>query len=369
MFVTLLTSFQELYDIESEWNGLTSGVPFRSREWLHGWWRHYGRQRQLFTPVVFDDEDHLIGVVPLYLERSATHGNVIRPLGSGEVCSDYLSVLCDPKHETLVSNTVADFLCDEASLRWDLFHWNGVDETESAVIKLTDALAARGHLVHRRASHRCWRIELPDNWDAYLAQHSKSHRKQLRRFETRVLDTPRAELHCVDSSDELETAWKVLVDLHQRRRISLGEPGSFASEQFRSFHHEACYWLLASKMLRLYWLELDGAPIAAEYQLAGKSITYCYQAGVDPDRMAEDPGQLITMATIKRTIDEGQTALDFLRGDEPYKAHWRAVPRQTHDYRIVSRRTAAKLRHNLWMAADNMKQWVKGSMALMQGET
>jgi CelD/BcsL family acetyltransferase involved in cellulose biosynthesis len=85
--------------------------------------------------------------------------------------------------------------------------------------------------------------------------------------------------------------------------------------------------------------------------------------------MNEDPGQLITMATIQKAIEAGQQGLDFLRGDEPYKAHWRAVPRQTHDYRIVSRRTAAKLRHNLWIAADNMKHWVKGGMALMQGET
>ena len=369
MFVTLLTSFQELYDIESDWNALARGVPFRTREWLHGWWRHYGRQRQLFTPVVFDYEGQLIGVVPLYLERSASHGRVLRPLGSGEVCSDYLSVLCAPEHETLVTDAVADLLCDEPSLKWDLFHWNGVDEDDSAVKKLTDALAARGNVVHSRPAHRCWRMELPGDWESYLAQHSKSHRKQLRRFESRVLSTSRAELHCVQSSEELEKAWKILVDLHQRRRQSLGEPGSFASEQFRGFHHEACYWLLASKQLRLYWLDLDGEPIAAEYQLAGRGLTYCYQAGVDPERMAEDPGQLITMATIQKAIEEGQQGLDFLRGDEPYKAHWRAVPRQTHDYRIVSRRTAAKLRHNLWIAADNMKHWVKGGMALMQGET
>lgn len=369
MFVTLLTSFQELYDIESEWNSLARGVPFRTREWLHGWWRHYGRQRQLFTPVVFDNEDRLMGVVPLFLERSAKHGSVLRPLGCGEVCSDYLSVLCREEHETLVTDIVADFLCDEPSLRWDLFHWNGVDAEDTALKKLVAALAMRGHLTHHRPAHRCWRMELPADWETYLSCHSKSHRKQLRRFETRVLSTPRAELHCVRSSDQLERAWKILVDLHQRRRQSLGEPGSFASESFRGFHHEACYWLLASGQLRLYWLELDGEPIAAEYQLAGQGVTYCYQAGVDPTRMSEDPGQLITMATIQRAIAEGQHALDFLRGDEPYKAHWRAIPRPTYDYRIVSRRTAAKWRHNIWMAADNMKQWVKGGMALMQGET
>ena len=305
-----------------------------------------------------------MGVVPLFLERSAKHGSVLRPLGCGEVCSDYLSVLCREEHETLVTDIVADFLCDEPSLRWDLFHWNGVAVEVTALKKLVAALALCGHLTHHRPHLLV--PELPADWETYLLS-LKSHQAP-RALKQGAFHTC-AELHCVRSSDQLERAWKILVDLHQRRRQSLGEPGSFASESFRGFHHEACYWLLASGQLRLYWLELDGEPIAAEYQLAGQGVTYCYQAGVDPTRMSEDPGQLITMATIQRAIAEGQHALDFLRGDEPYKAHWRAIPRPTYDYRIVSRRTAAKWRHNIWMAADNMKQWVKGGMALMQGET
>src|SRR5688572_3943001 len=100
MYVTVVTNFQELYDIESEWNSLAHGVPFRTREWLHGWWRHYGHLGQLFTPVVFNEEGELIGALPLYLSRSARQGSVLRPLGSGEVCSDYLSLLCKPEDET-----------------------------------------------------------------------------------------------------------------------------------------------------------------------------------------------------------------------------------------------------------------------------
>ena len=369
MFVTVVTNFQELYDIESDWDSLARGVPFRTREWLHSWWRHYGRLGQLFTPVVFNDEGELIGALPLYLSRSTRHGSVLRPMGSGEVCSDYLSLLCQPADEALIVETISDFLCDDAALRWDLLQWDGVDPEDSALLKLADALELRGHLVHRRESHRCWRVHLPETWEDFLAVLSKSHRKQLRKLDKRVLSTDRARLHCVQSSEDLEQAWNILVDLHQKRWTELGEPGCFASEHFKAFHHEACYWLLSNRQLRLYWLELDGQPVAAEYQLAGGGITYCYQSGLDPDQIDENPGQILTMATIQQAIAEGQHAVDFLRGDEPYKAHWRAEPRQQGDIRIVSRRKSAQMRHNLWLAADNMKQWVKGGMTLIQGET
>ena len=56
-------------------------------------------------------------------------------------------------------------------------------------------------------------------------------------------------------------------------------------------------------------------------------MTYVYQAGIDPQRLADEPGHLITAATVKRAIEQGGRAVDFLRGDEPYKAHFRALAR------------------------------------------
>ena len=96
--------------------------------------------------------------------------------------------------------------------------------------------------------------------------------------------------------------------------------------------------MLAADQLRMSWLELDGSPVAAEYHLAGPDATYAYQGGVDPRRLDEEPGRLSNMLTIRRAIEQGHRQFDFLRGDEPYKAHWRAIPRATYDYRIVPNR-------------------------------
>ena len=70
------------------------------------------------------------------------------------------------------------------------------------------------------------------------------------------------------------------------------------------------------------------------------------------------------MASLRRTIEQGQCAYDFLRGDEPYKAHWRAEPRPMLSVRVVPARRAARLRHNAWRTKQSLKQWIKYGMAL-----
>jgi CelD/BcsL family acetyltransferase involved in cellulose biosynthesis len=110
--------------------------------------------------------------------------------------------------------------------------------------------------------------------------------------------------------------------------------------------------LLRRGELRISWLTLDGVPVAAEYHLADGEATYAYQGGVEPARLAEEPGRLSTILCLRQAIEEGHKRFDFLRGDEPYKAHWRATPRAKCDYRVVPNRRLARLRGRMWNVAD-----------------
>ena len=153
----------------------------------------------------------------------------------------------------------------------------------------------------------------------------------------------------------------VLIDLHQKRRQMLGEPGCFASPRFTAFHREVARRLLLAGQLQFQLLELDGQTVAAEYQLASQGVTYVYQAGIDPQRLADEPGHLITAATVKRAIEQGGRAIDFLRGDEPYKAHFRALARPLLALRVVPNRTLPRLRNNLWLAGRSVKRWLNST--------
>ena len=141
--------------------------------------------------------------------------------------------------------------------------------------------------------------------------------------------------------DELPRAMAILVDLHQRRRKTLGEKGCFASARFAGFYRDVVPELLRRGRVQLYWLEFDGRPAAAEYHLAGDGVLYVYQSGMEPELLEHKPGNLINLMIVRQAIERGYRAYDFLRGDEPYKARFGAQPRPSVELRIVPPRAAA----------------------------
>jgi hypothetical protein len=371
MSVQLVTTWDELRALETEWNALAA-TPFHSWDWLATWWKHYGRAgrprrdrhddranrrrvaRQLYVLAVYDPaaEDtigsrRLVGVAPWFLDRMLVKGNVVRWLGSGEVCTDHLSIICRPEDRTRVAASVAHALAHDLD-DWDQLDLAGIDADNEACSSFVVELENRQCIASRRVADSCWVLELPAAWDDYLASISKSHRKQLRQLERRVIESGRTRWHRVESAEQLETAWPVLVDLHQRRRNSLGERGCFASQTFHDFHREVAGRLLERNQLRFSWLELDGTPAAAEYHFADR-------------RLQEEPGRLSTILCLQRAIEEGHSRFDFLRGDEAYKAHWRAEPKPTFDCRIVPDRRLARIRGSVLNLTNTVTGWVRAS--------
>jgi len=315
---------------------------------------------------VLDNSGRLAGIAPWYLKHSAAKGWVVRWLGSGEVCSDYASILCLPEDGDRVTEAIAGYLTGSNSASgaghcWDLLEVDGVDAEDSNVVRLLRHLDERGCSQHENSPIRTWRLALPKTWEEFLGLVSKGHRKKLRRADRELFQTGRALLRTVENCEQLDPALEVLIDLHQKRRQMLGEPGCFASPRFMAFHREVARSLLLAGQLQLQLLELDGRTVAAEYQLASQGVTYVYQAGIDPQCLADEPGNLITAATIKRAIEQGGRAIDFLRGDEPYKAHFRAVARPLLALRVVPNRTMSRMRNNLWLAGRSVKHWLNQS--------
>lgn len=363
MDVTRLSRLIDFDSVRASWQELAAGRPMQGWHWNSTWWMHYGQpdtgpQRELMTLVV-KDGSHVVAIAPWFLDQTSTRGRVIRFLGEDEICTEYPSILCHPADRARVTSALADYLVNEAPT-WDVLELAGIEEDNALVNDLVAHLAEQGFSkFDRRGTFRCWKLSLPSSWDEYLQTLSKSHRMQLRRLQKRVLDAGRASVYRLTEAAHFDEAWNVLVDLHQRRRQSLGEPGCFASQRFASFHRSVARHLLDNGQLGLVWLELAGRPISVEYNLIGSDTTYSYQGGVDPEFLEEQPGRLSTMQTIQWAIEGGQSTFDFLRGDEPYKAHWRAEPVECYTVRVVAERTTAQLREAAYQAAGSIKDWVK----------
>ncbi len=78
----------------------------------------------------------------------------------------------------------------------------------------------------------------------------------------------------------------------------------------------------AAGVFRLGTLTLDDAPIAAQYWIVCQGVATVLKLAHDEAHRALSPGTVLTAWMIRGLIEEGGTALDFGRGDDPYKRLW-----------------------------------------------
>jgi CelD/BcsL family acetyltransferase involved in cellulose biosynthesis len=348
-----------LESLAGDWNRLAGASPFLSYEWLSAWWRHYGDEQDLFTVAVRNSNGELVAIAPWRLEHSPTQGREIRFLGDGVVCSDYLSLLCRADYAVSAPAALAEWLSGPAAPLWDAIEWSGVATDDPIMRRLTAALTDAGHTQSTEADAQCWRVALPADWDTFLAGLSASRRQKTRALLRQNLDNQRMDLRRVTNREELARAFEWLVDLHTRRRRSLGQDGCFASAQFTDFLREAAERLLIANRLRMFWLEFDSRPIAVELGLIADDAVYYYQGGFDPAAAEARPGWLAFAGSLRAAIGEGYRVYDFLRGDELYKASWGARPRQLVTVRIAGQNVLAQLRHAAWRTQLTIKRLVR----------
>ena len=368
MKVAVVDELETLNDLELQWSRLADDLPFCHPGWMLPWWNVYGQlpDRKLFVVCVSSDDGELVGLAPWYRQRASIGGCIVKFLGSGEVCSDYLTVLSAPGQESAVAQQLAAWLADASGRQndWGQLQFESVPEFGVDVLTgLIEELESQKIGTCNTPSDSCWRIQLPSNMDAYLQTLSRRQRYQIRRGYRREIESGNVTVDIATSPEQLLDCWPTLVDLHQRRREALGEPGCFACANFTKFLHNATLKLGESGKAAIFVLKEDQRPLAVEHQLIGSKTVYAYQSGLDPDRMDIAPGKLANYVTIQSAIYQKKTQFDFLRGDEPYKSLWRAQPIPCKDIRVISNRMSAQVKHQIWAKSQQLKGWMKGTIA------
>jgi CelD/BcsL family acetyltransferase involved in cellulose biosynthesis len=77
--------------------------------------------------------------------------------------------------------------------------------------------------------------------------------------------------------------------------------------------------LAKEQILKLFFLDLNGLPVAAVMCFEYNSTMYLYNNGYDQRHRAVSVGLLSKVLNIKASIKRGIRKYDFLKGDEEYK--------------------------------------------------
>jgi CelD/BcsL family acetyltransferase involved in cellulose biosynthesis len=353
-------------ELHEDWNRLAGDIPFRRWEWLANWWKYYRETSELYTLVVRDDAGMIRAIAPWRIRRSVVGGRIIEPLGCGKVSSDYVSLLCAPGDELLVADPLADWLTTANSGflasrgdAWDMLFLSAMVEGDTGLSEIAKRLAKRGCLSSEIPGLRTWRIPLLGSWETYLASLSKPVRRQAKKVHKKIQEEDGIDYFEATDEASLERGFSILVDLHQRRWEDVGIDGCFTDDRFTRFLRDACQDFLALGKVHLSWLEQAGKPFVVNIEFEGGGMDYVYQGGMDPESRPLSPGWLHMVHLFQRSIALGRTHRDYLRGDEPYKKHWRGTPTQLIDLRIVPPHVTARLRHGVWELGNSLKHWMK----------
>ncbi len=366
MRLKLYKNLSELEQDRTQWDALAGSFPFFQFEWMTNWFQILGKELELAVLVGIDNDGQWVGIAPWCIDRTQPLLNKLRFLGSGDACSDYLRLITNEEHHQEFNRVAIDWLIENIGSsqtlgRIDVIELEGISPQDPKAKYLCDVLSANGMKHHTTELEGGWQTELPSSWEELNAKFSKNMRRKTKAAAKRLASEDTEVLSTADSRYTTEQLWKIFVELHQKRRNMLGQPGCFADTDFEHFLNRAFLSLKNKNQSELLVINFEKRPLAASLCLRSESTYYLYQSGMDTSRMRLEPGYQICSIAVQRAIALGLQQFDFLRGDEPYKARWNTSRIPITRTRFIPRNSVANLKHSVWLTGRTLKHLVTSS--------
>jgi len=304
----------DLAPLREEWTALAGRADsiFASWEWASIWWRHLGEDRPLHLATCRDPDGRLIAIVPLYLAARRPL-RVVRLIGNGP--GDELGPVCDPRDREAVAPAIRTAL-DLIRPRWDVFvadllpcdpAWDSIGA--SRIDTIPNPVLEIGGM----------------SWDEFFESRSSKFRQQQRR-NTRRLDRDHGlEFRLADDPERIDADLDALFSLHDARWRERSS-GVFSGAE-GALQREFARAALERGWLRLWFLHLDGEPVAARLGFRFGRVESGYQSGRNPAWDKYGIGFLLQVHVIREAMNDGVDEYRLLRGGERYKGRLANVDR------------------------------------------
>ncbi|MFG3108694.1 GNAT family N-acetyltransferase [Streptomyces tendae] len=325
-FAALAPQWRRLY------GRCAAATPFQSHAWLFSWWRSYGSAGRLRLMLARDDRE-LVAAAPLMSVRSPVPALV--PLGGA--ISDYGDVLLDdergPDAETALTAGLAA-----------LARTAPVDLREVRPGAAAERVYARWRGPrYRLADSLC--LELPAlPMDGLVDRLSSAKARQRVRAQLRRLDALGVKSRPV-LPDEADAAVRRLLELHRLQWRGRKVTGEHLRPRFREHLVRAVAPMVRTGDAVVTEFRMADEVVAVDVTLLSRRLAGGYLYGAHP-RLRErraDVAVMLLDACAEYARAPGRGTLSLLRGDEPYKHHWRPERVPNQRLLLARRRTAPLL--------------------------
>jgi len=292
---TLLTSLSQFEDQAVAWNQLwenSSAYEAISRaEGIALWMNHFEAEAAgQFLAILIHDDDQLVGGLALSLSNVSgfRSGNlqVNDWVNCGELLvssahseADVIEAIVERLRETKIQ------LLSLPQINLDLERWQ-------TFIK---ELERQGSATHISRRQQVGVIEIQDDWEKYFSSLSGNHRSAVRRSEKKIRKQGETELLRIQnpSDEELQKWMNVAFEIEHRSWKARSGTSILATDGMKNYFLEEARLANAAQLLELWFLTLDGTPIAFEYCHNVKGVCLSYKIGYDESHKALGPGRLL----------------------------------------------------------------------------
>ena len=324
-----MNTYEKSYTVESEtldnvfahWQRAGSFLPwnclFVLPIWLKTWWDNFGRSDALYL-VSVRHEGRTIGIAPL--RRS---DNTVRFIGDENVC-DHLDFIVAPENSAEFYRILLNHLKQDGVKRLEL---KPVRQDSSVMAQLLPVAEKTGCRFSYEGNDISFELALPGSWDDYLNILSGKERHEIRRKLRRLYEAGQISYRLVDDAFSVKKEMETFLDLFRSNRSDKAE---FMNDRMVSFFRGLAEALAEAQIVKLFFLDLDGKPIAATMCFNYHSTMYLYNNGYDERFGWLSAGLLGKVLSIKESIQSGHKTYDFLKGAEAYKKRLGGKPIQLY---------------------------------------
>ena len=304
-----LKSFRE---IEAEWEELLSVSPvnnlFLTPQWQETWW---------------DTLSNGLGKAGFYIRAPegmmaiaslARQGDVVSLLGSQDTF-DYNDFVIRPGYEPTFFATLLSYMEKQSCSTLEL---SSLMETSPTLVYLPELARQQGYKVDIAEEDVAPGVTLPGLWEEYLSGLSRKDRHELRRKLRRLESLENRRWYCLTDPEQVGARFDDFITLMRQSR---GEKSDYMTPERERFFYRIAQRTAQLGLLRLFFLELEGRPVATSICFDYGSSRLLYSSGYNPDYSYYSVGLILIAFCLRDAIERGQEYFDFLRGSEEYKYH------------------------------------------------
>jgi hypothetical protein len=222
-----------------------------------------------------------------------------------------------------------------------------LDADDPRTAELHQALRANNWYVRRYFAAANWYLPNPGSFDEYLAGRDS----QLRNTIKRKGKAFRGELRIITDPAEVDAA------MAGYERLAAAQSWK-QPESHPAFVREWARICAANGWLRLGIAKVDDAAIAVHFWFVVDGIASIFKLAFDESQAKLSAGTLVTAMLMRHALDVDKVAeVDYLTGDDPYKAAWMTRRRERIGLMACNRRTLSGLARAAFEFAAQMRHW------------